>query len=70
MIRAFPKSEEDNEFLRTFDQLKISASVWGLPVNAKVPVYIYIRAGAFNLVEEVLQSQNITFEVLFEDLQR
>ena len=70
MIRAFPKSEEDNEFLRTFDQLKISASVWGLPVNPKVPVYIYIRAGAFNLVEEVLQSQNITFEVLFEDLQR
>ncbi len=70
MIKAFAESEEDRSFLRNFSQLHIDAEVWGVPTDLRLPVFIYVQSGAFPLVEEVLKHQNITFNVLYSDLQR
>lgn len=69
MIKAFAESEEDRSFLRNFSQLHIDAEVWGVPTDLRLPVFIYVQSGAFPLVEEVLKHQNITFNVLYSDLQ-
>jgi len=70
LLRVFPKSEKDQTFLQKFDQLNISAQVWGLPLNpGTLPVYMYVKAGAMHRVEKVLKVRNLTFSVLIEDVQ-
>ena len=70
MVRAFPSSEKDINFLRNFSQAGVDASVWGLPVNKDVPVYIYAKSGALLKLRQVLDQQGIEYFILFEDLQR
>jgi len=69
LLRVFPKSEKDQTFLQKFDQLNISAQVWGLPLNPTLPVYMYVKDGAMHRVEKVLKVRNLTFSVLIEDVQ-
>lgn len=70
LLRVFPKTERDRAFLQKFESLHIDAHVLGLPVNHKVPVYMYVKSGSMYQVEKNLSARNLTYNILIQNMQQ
>jgi len=72
LLRTRPKTQSDRDFLDgiSASDIRQYANMWGLPKDNNVPVYIYVKAGGYNLTQEAFFKQNLEFETLIDDWQQ
>ena len=72
LLRTRPKTQSDRDFLDgiSASDIRQYANMWGLPKDNNVPVYIYVKAGGYNVTQEAFFKQNLEFETLIDDWQQ
>ena len=72
LLRTYPQTQSDRDFLDGIagSDIRHVADMWGLPRANDVPVYIYVKAGGYNVTQEAFLKQKLKFETLIDDWQR